>query len=114
MLISFSDVTTCLLKGFLEKNILNLKVNNWVVETEQYQITFEYIKGIKNTLADTMSRLIVIGPDTCQDLEPEGKEYGYCTFEELPIVSMIKKVSLKTNMALNEITVSSADSSTDL
>ena len=32
-----------LLRRFLEKNTLNSKVNNWVVEIEQYQIKFEYI-----------------------------------------------------------------------
>ena len=60
------------------ENTLNSNVSNWAVETEQYWIKFEYIKGIKNTLADTMSRLIAINPDTYQDLEPEGQEYGYC------------------------------------
>ena len=39
-----------------------------------------------------MSRLIVISPDTCQDPEPEDKEYGYCIFEELLDVSTIMKV----------------------
>ena len=43
------------LKKFLNKNTLNLKVNNWAVEISSFHITFEYIKGIKNTLADTMS-----------------------------------------------------------
>ena len=61
-----------------------------------------------------MSRLIAIHPDTCQDPEPEGQEYGYCVFEEISSVSMIKKVSLKANITLNEIMVSSADSGTDL
>ena len=60
------------LKRFLEKNTLNSKVHNWAVEIVQYQIKFEYIKGIKNTLADNMRRLIVIDPDTCQYPEPEG------------------------------------------
>ena len=46
------------LKKFLEKNILNSKVNNWAVELESQNITFEYIPGIRNTLADTLSRLI--------------------------------------------------------
>ena len=46
------------LKKFLQKNTLNSKVNNWAVEISPYRIKFEYIKGIKNTLADTMSRLI--------------------------------------------------------
>ena len=34
------------------------------MEIEQYQIKFEYIKGIKNTSADTMSRLITIDPSS--------------------------------------------------
>ena len=46
------------LKKFLEKNTLNSKVNNWAVELESQNITFEYIPGVKNTLADTLSRLI--------------------------------------------------------
>ena len=61
-----------------------------------------------------MSRLIVINPGTCQDPEPEGQEYEYCIFEELPNVSMIKKVSSKVNITLNEIMVSSVDPSADL
>ena len=43
------------LKKFLAKNTLNSKVNNWAIEISPFHITFEYIKGIKNTLADTMS-----------------------------------------------------------
>ena len=43
------------LRKFLEKKTLNTKVNNWAVEISPYKIKFEYIKGIKNTLADTMS-----------------------------------------------------------
>ena len=50
------------LKKFLAKSTLNSKVNNWAIEISPFRITFEYIKGIKNTLADTMSRLIEIGP----------------------------------------------------
>ena len=46
------------LKTFLAKNTLNSKVNNWAIEISPFRITFEYIKGIMNTLADTMSRLI--------------------------------------------------------
>ena len=102
------------LKRFLEKNTLNPKVNNWTVEIEQYQIKFEYIKGIKNTLANAMSRLITMDPDTCQDLEPEDQDYGYCVFEELPNISMIRKVPPKANITLNEIMVSSANSDTNL
>ena len=58
------------LKKLLAKNTLNLKVNNWAIEISPFGITFEYIKGIKNTLADTMSRLIDIAPQI--QPEPEG------------------------------------------
>ena len=50
------------LKKFLAKTTLNSKVNNWAIEILPFRITFEYIKGIKNTLADTLSRLIEIDP----------------------------------------------------
>ena len=60
------------LKKFLEKNTLNTKVNNWAIEISPFRIQFEYIKGIKNTLADTMSRLIKITPDIASECEPEG------------------------------------------
>ena len=33
-------------------------MNNWAVELESQNITFEYIPRIQNTLADTLSRLI--------------------------------------------------------
>ena len=61
-----------------------------------------------------MSRLIVINPDTCQDLETESLKYGYCIFEELPNVSMTKKVSLKVDVAMNEITIYLANLNSDL
>ena len=48
-----------------------------------HRIQFEYIKGIKNTLADTMSRLIKITPEIELEPEPTGQEYGYKVFEEL-------------------------------
>ena len=72
------------LKKFLNKNTLNSKVNNWAVEISLFCITFEYIKGIKNTLADTMSHLINIDPDTELLPEEQGCEYGYYLFDPLP------------------------------
>ena len=71
------------LKKLLEKNTLNSKGNNWAVEISPFRIDFEYIKGIKNTLADTMSRLIKITPDAKLEEEPEGFEFGYYAFEDL-------------------------------
>ena len=76
------------LKKFLAKNTLNSKVNNWAIEISPFHITFEYIKGIKNTLADTMSRLIDIDPQIQQDSEPEGYEFGYYTFDTLPAIEV--------------------------
>ena len=72
------------LKKFLEKNTLNSKVNNWAVELESQNITFEYIPGIKNTLADTLSSLIYIDENIKLQPEEEGQEFGYFPFEELP------------------------------
>ena len=43
------------LKKFLHKNTRNIKVDNWAVELDTYNLKFEYIQGIKNTLADTLS-----------------------------------------------------------
>ena len=65
--ISNSDTTICSdhmpLCRFLLKNTKNAMVNNWAVSIEDYQLKFEYIKGVKNTLADTMSHLVQLDPD---------------------------------------------------
>ena len=71
------------LKKFLQKNTLNSKVNNWAVEISPYRIKFEYIKGIKNTLVDTMSRLIQTDPEARLQPEQEGYEFGYHAFEDM-------------------------------
>ena len=76
------------LKKFLAKNILNSKVNNWAIEISPFHITFEYIKGIKNTLADTMSHMIDIDPQVQPEPEPEGHEFGYYTFDPLPALEV--------------------------
>ena len=76
------------LKKFLAKNTLNSKVNNWAIEISPFHITFKYIKGIKNTLADTLSRLIDINPKVQQESEPEGYEFRYYTFDTLPTLEV--------------------------
>ena len=59
------------------KNTKNDKVNNWGVElASKYTLNFEYVKGIKNTLADTMSRLVTLDPDITLVKEPEGYQFG--------------------------------------
>ena len=76
------------LKKSLPKNTLNSKVNNWAIEISPFRITFEYFKGIKNILADTMSRLIEIDSLVQQEPEPEGYEFGYYEFDNLPNIEV--------------------------
>ena len=86
------------LEKFLQKNTLNLKVNNWAMELEAFNIQFDYIKGSNNVLADTLSHLIAINPDTPLTPEGQGYEFGYAIFEEFPEV--------KTNTyGVNEVIV---------
>ena len=90
------------LMKFLVKNTLNSKVNNWAVEILPFCITFKYIKGIKNTLADTMSRLIDIDPQTQQDSEPEGYEFGYYKFDTLPAMEVSNIESMQDTSSNDE------------
>ena len=86
------------LEKFLLKNMLNLKVNNLAMELEAFDIQFDYIKGSNNILADTLSHLISIDPDTPTMPEEPGYEFGYAIFEEFP------KVTTKT-YEVNEVIV---------
>ena len=54
------------------------------MELESFNIQFEHIKGQNNILADTLSHLIGIDPDTQLTPEGNGYEFGYAVFEELP------------------------------
>ena len=89
------------LKKFLKQDTMNSKVNNWAVELESYNLKFEYIQGIQNTLADTLSRLIEINPDVILPMEPPGTKFGYNFFEELPPVEVheiiVEGVKIKPN-----------------
>ena len=76
------------LKKFLKQNTMNSKVNNWAIKLESYNLKFEYIQGIQNTLADTLSRLIEIDPDVTLPMEPPGTDFGYNFFQELPPVEV--------------------------
>ena len=90
------------LKKFLAKNTLNSKVNNWAIEISPFRITFEYIKGIKNTLVDTMSRLITIDPQIQQESEPEGYEFGYYTFDTLPTMEVSNIETIQDTSSIDE------------
>ena len=60
------------LEKFLQKNTLNSKVNNWAMELEAFNIQFDYIKGSSNVLADILSHLIAIDPDTPSHQKDKG------------------------------------------
>ena len=93
------------LKKFLAKNTLNSKVNNWAIEISPFCITFQYIKGIKNILANTMSRLINIDPQVQQDSEPEGYEFSYYTFDTLPTLEVSNiETTHDTSVCVNDET----------
>ena len=72
------------LMRFLHKNKLNSKVNNWAMELESFNIQFKCIKGQNKVLADTLSCLIDIDPDTQLTPEGNGYEFGYAVFKKLP------------------------------
>ena len=86
------------LEKFLLKNTLNSKVNNWAMELEAFNMQFDYIKGSNNILADTLSCLIAMYPDTPTTPEEPGYEFGYAIFEEF------LKVQTKT-YEVNEVIV---------
>ena len=65
------------------------------MEISPFKITFEYIKGIKNTLVDTLSPLVLIDPDVQLTAEPEGFEYGYYAFDNID--------PIETQTEINEI-----------
>ena len=68
------------------------------MELEAFNIQFHYIKGSSNVLADTLSHLTVIDPDTPLTPEGQGYEFGYAVFEEFP--------EIKTNTyEVNEVIV---------
>ena len=98
------------LRKFLAKNILNSKVNNLAIEISPFWITFEYIKGIKNTLADTMSRLIDIDLQVQPESEPEGYEFGYYTFDTLPTLEVSNvETSQNTSLSVDDTEASNDD-----
>ena len=88
---------------FLAKNTLNSKVNNRAIEISPFCITFEYIKGIKNTLANTMSRLIDIDLQVQPESEPKEYEFRYYTFDTLPTLEVSTvETSQKTSLHVDD------------
>ena len=82
-----------LLKKFLNKQTVNSKVNNWVVELEQFRLHLEWIPGTQNLLADSLSCLLDVVPDAQKTKEPDDQEFGSYCFEELDPAKAMEKVS---------------------
>ena len=97
------------LKKFLQKNTLNSKVNNWAIEISPFKINFEYMKGIKNPLVDTMSHLVAIDPSIQNENEPYGCEFCYYVFDVLPPIE-IEMILVGNN--LPSITLTDVDEHT--
>ena len=76
------------LRKFLSWSTRNKKVDNWAVELESFNLKFEYIQGIKNTLADTLSRIIQLDLDVELPTEKPGHEFGYNFLEDLPPIEV--------------------------
>ena len=81
------------LKKFLNKQTMNLKVNNWVVELEQFRLHLEWIPGTRNLLADSLSHLLDVVPDAQKTKEPDDQEFGSYCFEDLEPAKVMEKVS---------------------
>ena len=64
------------LKRFLEHKTKNSKVDNWSLDIAHHNLQFEYVKGINNTLVDTMSHLVQLDLGIKQEPELEGYKFG--------------------------------------
>ena len=96
------------LKKFLMKQTLNSKVNNWAVELEQFNLKLDWIMGSKNTLADTLSRLLDVCPEAKLEPEPPGQEFGCYCFQEMEPVQVdyieeIETITIEESVNLKEI-----------
>ena len=77
------------LKKFLQKQTLNAKVNNWAVELEQFNLKLEWIQGVRNTLADSLLRLLDVDPEAKLQAEKKGHEFGTFCFESIDEIGEI-------------------------
>ena len=94
------------LKKFLNKQIMNSKVNNWAVELEQFRLHLEWIPGSWNLLANSLSHLLDVVPDAQKSKEPDDQEFGSYCFEELEPAKVMETIS----MEVIELTDGSEDS----
>ena len=81
------------LKKFLNKQTMNSKVNNGVVELEQFRLHLEWIPGSRNLLADSLSHLLDVVPNAQKVKEPDDQEFGSYCFEELEPAKVMETIS---------------------
>ncbi len=79
------------LKRFLQKNTASAIVNNWAISLEEFRLTFEYIPGKHNLLANAMSCLVAQELAEIPDPEPFGYEFGKYLFKPTPESQKYKK-----------------------
>ena len=89
------------LKKFLNKQTMNLKVNNWAVELEQFRLHLEWIPGSRNLLADSLSRLLDVVPDAQNSKEPDDQEFSSDCFEELEPAKVMETISTEVIELIN-------------
>ena len=99
------------LKKFLNKQMMNSKVNNWAVELEQFRLHLELIPGSRNLLVDSLSHLLDVTPDAQQTEEPTDHEFGSYCFEELEPAKILEVV---TTEVIEQQVVSSKDAECSL
>ena len=85
-------------------------MNNWIVELEQFNLKLEWIQGPKNTLVDSLSRLIEVVPEAKLEEKPEGQEFGCYCFEELTLAHMeyveeIGEIKIEESEKVTEIKI---------
>ena len=90
------------LKRFLEHKTKNSKVDNWSLDIARYNLQFKYVKGIKNTLVDTMSRLVQLDPTIKQEPELEGYQFGQPLKKE-PVEEVVATVQEGTDSKNEQI-----------
>ena len=91
------------LKKFLNKQTMNPKVNKWAMELEQFRLHLEWIPRSQNLLADSLSHLIDVVPDTQQPDEPKNHKFGSYCFEKLEPVKVLEEISTEV-IKLQEFT----------
>ena len=77
-----------LLAWFLNGKNENTKINRWGLELDSYNITFEWISGVKNKAADCLSRLVEL-PKKLQK-NPNGTKPM--------LINMVKAITTRSGM----------------